>query len=108
MGSRLLSWILLLYLTVDLANPFLPGAFTFTAEEGCVWVEAMPHTRYPASSGPGEAREPGAAPRLRRSDGERPRAAGSVQTRDVVAWLAAIRTGDPPARDLPPPQSDDH
>ena len=42
MGSRLPSWILLLYLAIDLANPFVPGAFRFTPEEGLVWVEAAP------------------------------------------------------------------
>ena len=32
MTSRLPSWILLLYVAIDLANPFIPGAFRFTPE----------------------------------------------------------------------------
>ena len=108
MSGRLSGWVLLLYLAIDLANPFVPGAFRFTAEEGCVWVEGTTHARCQPSPSPDEAREPGDRPWLRQSEAERSRAAGLVQRRDALAWLAGVRTGDPPARDLPPPTSDDH
>jgi hypothetical protein len=108
MSGRLATWVLLLYLAIDLANPFVPGAFRFTEAEGCVWVDGTTHACYRPSPRPNEAREPGGPPRLHQSEGECPRAPGPAQHQDVLAWLAGIRTGDPPARDLPPPTSDDH
>ena len=54
MRSRLPSWILLLYLAIDLANPFIPGAFRFTPEEGAVWVEGAPHSREELRAAPVE------------------------------------------------------
>jgi hypothetical protein len=109
MSGRFPGWVLLLYLAIDLANPFVPGAFRFTVEEGCVWVEGTTHARYRASSSPDEAREPEGRPWLRQSGQERSRAAGPpARCREVLVWLAGVRTGDPPARDLPPPTSEDH
>jgi hypothetical protein len=108
MGSRLLSWVLLIYLAIDLANPFVPGADQFTPDEGFVWVEAAYLAREGAETGPSEAR--GLAPSPRRQ-----LAAGSIfpprepaRAWDLTAWLVRIRTGDPPADDFPPSDSDDH
>src|SRR4030095_14111159 len=62
--SRLPSWILLVYLAIDLANPFVPGAVRFTPEEGLVWVEGMPRPgtqRNADERGPMARRAPRAA-----------------------------------------------
>ena len=99
---------MLIYLAIDLANPFVPGAFRFTPEDGLVWVEGTSSLREGAKAGASQARE--SAPRparagLRRRSSRRrsARAAGYL-----AAWLVRVRTGDPPARDLPPSDSDDH
>jgi hypothetical protein len=107
MGSRLPSWILLLYLAIDLANPFVPGAFRFTPEEGLVWVEGTSRCREGAGIGTSEVKgsaplPPPAAPDERFVVPAAPARAGYL-----TAWLARIRTGDPAASDYPP-ESDDH
>ena len=108
MKGRLPSWILLVYLAMDLANPFVPGAFRFTPEEGLVWVEAAPHARAEGRAGTSEVR--GSAPFP-----GRPAVAGSgltpgkpARAGHLTAWLVRVRTGDPPARDFPPSDSDVH
>ena len=108
MRSRLPSWILLVYLAIDLANPFVPGAFRFTPEEGLVWVEAAPHSREAVDPGPRGGGEIRPVPRRPASEGER---RGSARARASAAsrrLAGRVRTGDPPARDRPPPDADDH
>jgi hypothetical protein len=107
MRSRLPSWILLLYLAIDLANPFVPGAFAFTSEDGLVWVEAMSPARPRLTVGTAEAIEPAPA-LLLPADSDCRRSGEPTRVPDLAAWLAGVRTGDHPARDLPPPDSDDH
>lgn len=101
------GWALLLYLAIDLANPFVPGAFRFTPEEGAVWIEGMAHGREGARSGVG-ASEQVRAPHVPSSSGELQAPTETVRAWRLTTWLARVRTGDPPARDLPPPSSDDH
>jgi hypothetical protein len=108
MKSRLPRWMLLLYVAIDLSNPFVPGAFGFTPESGLTWVEAMSHARPKLSVGTSETSAPSTATRLLLAEGERPRWPEPVRAADLTAWLVGVRTGDPPARDLPPPSSDDH
>ena len=107
MGSRLPSWVLLVYLAINLANPLRPGAFQFTPEEGFVWVEAAYLSRG-VRADTSEGR--GLAPPARRRDlaggifaPQKPGRAGHL-----TAWLVRVRTGDPPAHDFPPSDSDDH
>lgn len=107
MRSRLPSWVLLIYLAIDLANPFVPGAFRFTPEEGAVWVEGTTHGR----EGPSEARagadtSTSAAPTA--DDGLRARRARSSRAGRLIAWLVRVRTGDPSVQDFLPSDSDDH
>ena len=108
MRSRLPSWVLLLYLAIDLANPFVPGAFQFTSDQGLVWVEALSHVREEVSDRASEASA--SAPTLFPPllAGECRGSPQSVPAGHLTAWLVRVRTGDPPARDLPPSDSDDH
>jgi hypothetical protein len=107
MRSRLPSWALLLYLAIDLANPFVPGAFRFTAEEGVVWVEGMAQARQEVGARDSE-RVSGPSPRPPACDGQLRVAPTEGRAGCLVDWLALIRTGDPTIRDLPRPDADDH
>jgi hypothetical protein len=107
--SRLPSWILLVYLAIDLANPFVPGAVRFTPEEGLVWVEGMPRPgtqRNADERGPMARRSPRDA--VASDLPVRAPIRGVTAAPRLTDWLAAVRAGDPPARDLPPPATDDH
>ena len=108
MRSRLPSWVLVVYVAIDLANPFVPGAFEFSSKKGAVWVEAMSHSRPKLSVGTSEASPPGLAPGSLLTEGEYSQTTEAVRLPNLRAWLVGVRTGDPPARDLPPPSSDDH
>jgi hypothetical protein len=108
MGSRLASWVLLIYLATSLANPLLPGAFQFTPEEGFVWVEAAYLSREGTEPSPSEGK--GLTLPARRRD-----LAGGIfapqkpgRAWDLTAWLVRVRSGEPPAHDFPPSDSDDH
>ena len=108
MRSRLPSWVLLIYLAIDLANPFVPGAFQFTPQEGLIWVEGAHLSREGTEAVPFEAKGPVPPPPRRASEGAVLASGKFAQARDLAAWLAGVRTGDPPARDFPPADSDDH
>jgi hypothetical protein len=110
MRCRLPGWVLLIYLAIDLTNPYVPGAFEFTPDGGLAWVEAMAHARPRLSIGATEASTPALAPapRLLLAEDVSSRSAEPGGRRDLMAWLVSVRTADPPARDLPPPSSDDH
>lgn len=107
MRSRLPSWVLLLYLTIDLVNPFVPGAFRFTPDEGFVWVEGTPRHREGAG---GLAAAAVTAPPPEAVTPERGRVAirEPAPARALGAWLVGVRTSDPPSCDFPPSDSDDH
>lgn len=98
----------MLYLAIDLANPFVSGAFGFTPEKGLVWIEVIPHARRTLSVGTSEARDSTPWPRFLPVEGECPRVTEPGGVKDLAAWLIGVRTLDPPARDLPPPSTDDH
>ena len=104
----LAGWALLLYLAIDLANPFVPGAFRFTPEEGLVWVEGTSLGREGSRSAVGAARVRARAPHVPAASGELQAPTEPARAGRLTTWLARVRTGDPPARDLPPPSSDDH
>lgn len=107
MRSRLPSWVLLIYLAIDLANPFVPGAFRFTPEEGAVWVEGTTPVRGGPSEAPtGAATSISAAPAA--DSGRRALRARSARAERLIAWLVRVRTGDPSAHDVLPSDSDDH
>jgi hypothetical protein len=106
--TRLPSWILLAYVAIDFANPFVPGAFRFTAENGLVWMEGMPQlregTRVSLLDAKGPARPvSGVAPGRSLLVPGQP-----TRVEHFYSWPVGIRTGDPPARDSPPCDTDDH
>ena len=108
MTGRLPSWAVLVYLAIDLANPFVPGAFRFTPEDGLVWVEGASRTREEAKAGASQARESAPVPPAPASAGGLLVAGAPAAAGHLAAWLVRVRTGDPPARDFPPSDSDDH
>lgn len=90
------AWALLLYLAIDLDNPFVPGAFRFTPEEGFVWVEGMSLGREGTRSGVGAASVRTRAPHVPASSGEFQTPTEPVRAWRLMTWLARVRTGDPP------------
>lgn len=65
MKGRILALSLLVYLTLDLGNPFIPGVVTFV--DGCLEVidaGRPPGTDLPIRDGTGEASAPRAEPAL--------------------------------------------
>jgi hypothetical protein len=105
MRSRLPGWVLLIYLAIDLANPFVPGAFQFTPDKGLIWAEGTLPSPEEPGAGTSEVRG-SAPPPARMVDGSVSGRPGPV--RQLTAWLVNVRAGDPPARDFPPSKSDDH
>jgi hypothetical protein len=108
MRSRPASWVLLLYLAIDLANPFVPGAFQFTSQEGLVWVEGAHLSRKAAEAGPSDAKGPAPPSQGRVAQVSVLVPGKPARARDLTAWLVRVRTGDPPAHDSPSSNSDDH
>jgi len=103
------GWGLLIYVAIDLANPFVPGALSFSPDEGVVWVEALTPSAGARSEPDLPAVVPGRRPGGPPDGGAaEPVARPAVPARPLSTWLAEVRTGDPPVRDLPPPSSDDH
>ena len=99
MPGRLLFWLLLSYVALDLGNPLVHGAVSLTADGQLEWVEAVSH-----ESGPRLAAQVAhQGPAL--SGPSAPVVVASLSARRPVipwrAWLAWVRTGDPPARDHP-------
>jgi hypothetical protein len=93
---------------MDLANPFVPGAFRFTPEQGLVWVEGVPQAR---QARPDDRQGAVTATFARRDStgGNGPVVVPPPTVQwDGTSWLALVRTGDPPARDLSPDEGDDH
>jgi hypothetical protein len=107
MRSRLPSWALLLYLAIDLANPFVPGAFRFAAEEGVVWVEGLAQPREEVGARDSESVS-GPSPRPPACDGQLRAAPTRGRAGRLADWLARIRAGDPTVRDRARPDADDH
>ncbi len=108
MTMRLPSWAVLVYLAIDLANPFVPGAFRFTPQEGLVWVEGVSASRDGTRPGTSQATESAPIPPAPVSTDGLLVAAGPMPAGHLAAWLVRVRTGDPPAHDSPPSDSEDH
>ena len=108
MRSRLPSWVLLVYLAIDLANPFVPGAFRFTPDGGLVWVEALSHSEEEATAGTSEASGSAPLPQQPASDGGLLSPGAPARAWHLTAWLVRVRSGDPSLHDFPPPDFDEH
>jgi hypothetical protein len=108
MRDRLPSWILLVYRAIDFGNPFVSGAVRFTPEKGLMLVEGLPCAETWRDA---DERAPmgQASPRgmvvsdmpVRGSDRATPPASR------LTDWLAEVRSGGPPARDVPHPATHD-
>lgn len=108
MAGRLPSWILLLYMAIDLANPFIPGAFSFTPEGGLAWVEGVSQARDDVRSDDGQGAVMAAFGRNDAAEANGPTvtAQPALHARGM-AWPARVRTVAPPAREGPA-EDDDH
>jgi hypothetical protein len=94
--------LLIVYVALDLSNPFMPGAFRFNPDES---VEVCLSEAQRVTSQPGAA---SAAGPPRGGVRDRARLARTV-TPDVFAvsqWLADLRQPHAPERDSPPPGED--
>jgi hypothetical protein len=105
--GRLPGWVLLAYLLMDLGTPLVPGVFRFSLEDGVVWMEAVSDRRAAgvtptaSTAAPLSAMAP-AAPSAA------PRRVWRPPGRALLGFLTDVRSGDPPARDLPSTSTDDH
>ena len=108
MRSRLPSWIVLVYLAIDLAHPFVPGAFQFTLEGGLVWVEGALHA--PEGAWAGTSEVSGSTPPQRRpvpTAGVLPSGMPAPGHR-FTSWLVRVRSGGPSSGDVLPSDAGDH
>ena len=71
-------------------------------------MEGTSGSREKAQSGASQAKGARSGPARAVSDGRLLVTGAPAPTGHLAAWLVRVRTGDPPARDLPPPDSDDH
>jgi hypothetical protein len=102
MKLRRLTLLLMLYLCLDLANPWMPGAFRFNPDESVEGVCAQDPAIRP-QFGPAPTLRPvradsetGARPTVRRPDFRTPR-----------QWFVGLRQGHSPSAD-PPSTTEDH
>ena len=105
MTGRRMTLCFLLYVTLDLSSPFVPGAFTFDPDDcvdGVHGASSQLLRRADASALP--ARKPAARPELSPPSPVRPLAGGR---HPVVAWLVDTRE-DPRSATDPPPPGEDH
>jgi hypothetical protein len=105
MTGRRLTLCVLLYVTLDLSSPFVPGAFTFDLDDCVEGVHSGASTyarRAAAAALP--ARKPVARPELSPRSPGPPRPEGR---HPVIAWLTDTRE-DRRAATAPPPPAEDH
>jgi hypothetical protein len=103
--NRKCTLALLIYLTFDLCNPFVGGAFRFSADESAevTQVKRDGKTMVTASTAGGPA-----APVSDRLP-VRPQWARAIGRVGIVnLWLAGLRHNIDSKQDSPPPSEDDH
>ena len=71
-------------------------------------MEGTSGSREEAKAGASHARESAPVPPAPVFDGGLLVAGAPAPAGHLAAWLVRVRTGDPPARDFPPSDSDDH
>ena len=108
MRSRLPSWILLTYLAIDLANPFVPGAFQFTPDEGLVWAEGTIRAREAPGAGIPETRQSVLPARMALSSPASLTSQRPGSPRRLALQPVRLRTGAESMPDASAPDSDDH
>jgi hypothetical protein len=103
--NRKCTLALLVYLTLDLCNPFIGGAFRFSADESTEVTQLQRDGKMRAATSTA-AVPVTAVPNSRtlRSQCARP----VVRVGIVNLWLAGLRHNIVPKQDSPPPSEDDH
>src|SRR5262245_11240645 len=105
MMARRLALLLVLYLSADLTNPFMPGAFRFSAEES---VEATGGTRPDRRPTVSSSRVKVTLPEPSRvSDLSRPERGAGAPTTAFDQWFVDLRRAHSPFHE-PPSSTDDH
>jgi hypothetical protein len=100
-----LTVAILLYVSLDLTNPFIPGAFRFDPDASVEGVQLKHEVRHPlaAARWVPESTEASAPQRARPGWG----AASPAGRRRQDDWLIGLRRAHGPGSD-PAPPSDDH
>jgi hypothetical protein len=104
--NRKCTIALLVYLTLDLSNPFIGGAFRFSADEST----EVTHLKQDGKMNPAAASK-AAVPDAPIPDRQmlRPQWARAIVRLGIVnLWLAGLRHDIVSKQDSPPPSEDDH
>lgn len=103
MRFRQLTLLVALYVSLDLTNPFIGGAFSFEVGESLDAVSRQHEPLHP-EAGTLAAPEP---PRPRRDERARSAPVGSPQTRRLDEWLGQLRQAQASLSD-PQSATEDH
>jgi hypothetical protein len=103
MRFRRLALLVALYVSLDLTNPFIGGAFSFEVEESLDAVSRQ-HERPDPEAGTLAVPEP---PRPQRGERVRPAPAGNLRTRRLDEWLGQLRQAQASLSD-PQSATEDH
>lgn len=103
--NRTFTLVLLLYLTIDLCNPFVGGAFRFNADESTEVTQLRQNGKIMAAAS--TAIVPVAPVPDRQTLGPQ-WARATVRVGIVGLWLAGLRHDIDAKPDSPPPSEDDH
>lgn len=101
MTGRRLTLLLALYVTLDLANPWMPGAFVFDPDGSVDGAHRSLATPQP----PGGAGRVSRAPRPEVAD-PRSDAGPRLGTMAQSGWLVDLRQAHSPSSEPPPPDED--
>lgn len=103
MRFRQLALLVALFVSLDLTNPFIGGAFSFEVGESLDAI-SRPHEQLHTEACTLALPEP---PRPRRGDRVRPAPVGSPQTRRLDEWLGQLRQAQASLSD-PQSATEDH
>jgi hypothetical protein len=105
MTARRLTFLVLLYVTADLSNPFMPGAFSFSAEESVEATYGGQGARRPVVAS--SRFKPNVLATVHRSELSRPGRSAGATTTAVDEWFVDLRRAHTPFHE-PPSAADDH
>jgi len=102
MRIRRLALLVALYVSLDLTNPFIGGAFSFEVGDSLDAV-SCPHERLRPEAGTLAVPEP---PRPERGERVRPALVGRLSTRRLDEWLGQLRQAQASLSDPQSPTED--